>query len=127
MCDVDLDLLAQVLEPRLIEYPLEKDDTIFVVRSDVLLGDIAEWSAFMAVASLTLICGTTRSCGVTSGMGSLLGGLEHRAEGLERQRALLPRVVPAEEQHREGGTGLVPAPKSPPRLWRGAVDNQLLE
>ena len=68
-----------------------------------------------------------RSRGVTSGMGNLLGGLEHRAEGLERQRALLRREVRAEEQHREGGTGLVPAPKSPPRLGRGAVDDQLLE
>ncbi len=70
---------------------------------------------------------SSRSRGVTSGMGNLLDGLEHRAEGLEHQRTLLPRVVRAEEQHREGGTGLVPAPKSPPRLWRGAVDDQLLE
>src|SRR2546428_593594 len=38
-----------------------------------------------------------RSRGVTSGMGNLLGGLEHRAEGLEHERALLPRVVRAEE------------------------------
>ncbi len=59
--------------------------------------------------------------------GSRLAGPEHRAEGLERQRALLPRVVRAEEQHREVGTGLVPAPKSPSRLGRGAVDDQLLE
>jgi hypothetical protein len=56
-----------------------------------------------------------------------IGGLEHRAEGLEYQRALLRRESRAEEKHREGGTGLVPAPKPPPRLWRGAVDDQLLE
>jgi hypothetical protein len=63
--------------------------------------------------------GTTRSRGVTSGIGSFLGGLKHRAEGLERQRAFLPRVVSSEEQHREGRAGLVPAPQSPLCLRRG--------
>src|SRR5207244_10751569 len=66
-------------------------------------------SAFMALASLRM------------------GGLEHRAEGLEHQRALRRREVRAEEQHREVSTGLVPAPKSPPRLGRSAVDDQLFE
>src|SRR3989442_14996597 len=37
-----------------------------------------------------------RSRGVTSDMGNLLRGREHRAEGLERPRALLPRVLGAE-------------------------------
>jgi hypothetical protein len=58
---------------------------------------------------------------VTTGMESFLGRLEHRAEGLKRQRALLRREVRSEEQHRKDGTGLVPAPKAPPRLGRGAV------
>ncbi len=52
---------------------------------------------------------------------------EHRTEGLERERALFRREVRAEEQHREGGAGLVPAAESPPRLGWGAVDDQLLE
>jgi len=43
MCDVGLDLLARVLEPRLIELLVERNDTIVVVPSDVLLGDVAEW------------------------------------------------------------------------------------
>src|SRR2546426_6719212 len=70
----------------------------------------------------------SRSGSVFIAIASLcIGGLEHRAEGLEHQRALLRREVRAEEQHWEVGTGLVPAPKSPPRLGRSAIDDQLLE
>src|SRR5438034_407381 len=53
ICDVDLDLLAQVLEPRLIEHPPEKDDTVFVVPPDVLLGDLAEWIGIHGTRLLT--------------------------------------------------------------------------
>jgi hypothetical protein len=89
---------------------------------------ITERACEGAMASaLTLYTVSTRWQGVTSGMGNFLTGLEHRAESLERQRALLRREVRAEEQHRAGGTGLVPAPQSPPCFWRGAVDDQLLE
>lgn len=53
--------------------------------------------------------------------------LEHRTERIEHQRALLGHEGRAEEQHWKVGTGLVPSPKSPPRLRRRAVDDQLFE
>src|SRR5207247_11076960 len=79
-------------------------------RLRVELGRLRAALRPLARIEATLMRGATRSCGVTPGKGSLLGGRQHRAEGLERQRALLRREVRAEEQHREGGTGLVPAP-----------------
>src|SRR4029453_10455085 len=54
-----------------------------------------------------------------------LGGLEHRAKGLEHQRALLRREVRAQEEHRKDATSLVPACESPPRFRRRAIDDQL--
>src|SRR5262249_17984594 len=100
---------SHAISPALARHPLEKDDTVFVVPSDVILGARG---------------GDRHSC---RDLLLMDGRLEHRGEGLEHQRVLLPREVGAEEQDGEVGTGRVPAPKSPLRLCRGAVDDQLLE
>lgn len=70
-------------------FSIKKENAVFFVAPDVLLGDLAERIGIHAIAS---------SCiGRLEGMGAP----EHRTEGLERQRALLRREVRAEEQHRE--------------------------
>jgi hypothetical protein len=41
-------LLAQVLEPRLVEHPLEKDDTIFIAPPDVHAKLANGWLAWLS-------------------------------------------------------------------------------
>ena len=98
---------------------------------EVPWGDIAAASILASLPPILLVAVLQRYLirGLLAGALRTSDLLARRAwaEGVERQRALLRREVWTEEQHREGGTGLVPAPKSPPRLWRGAVDDQLLE